>query len=56
MQGESLYPLKLQPALHVKVWGGRKLSEQLHKPLPTPRALRRVMGVARYGARTQRQA
>ena len=35
MQGESLYPLKLQPALHVKVWGGRRLSEQLSKALPT---------------------
>lgn len=31
----SLYPLKLQPALHVKVWGGRKLAERLNKPLPT---------------------
>ncbi len=31
----KLYPLKLQPALHVKVWGGRKLAQMLHKDLPT---------------------
>ncbi len=30
-----LYPLKLQSALHVKVWGGRKLATELGKPLPT---------------------
>ena len=30
-----LYPLKLQPALHVKVWGGRMLEEALNKRLPT---------------------
>ena len=30
-----LYPLKLQPALHVKVWGGRRLATQLRKTLPT---------------------
>lgn len=30
-----LYPLKLQSALHVKVWGGRRLATQLDKTLPT---------------------
>lgn len=30
-----LYPLKLQSALHVKVWGGRRLASQLGKSLPT---------------------
>lgn len=29
------YPLLLQPALHVKVWGGRKLETVMHKPLPS---------------------
>lgn len=32
---QPLYPLLLQPALHVKVWGGRKLADVLGKPLPT---------------------
>lgn len=32
----ALYPLKLAPALHSKVWGGRKLETQLGKSLPTP--------------------
>ena len=32
----SLYPMKLQPTLHVKVWGGRMLAERLNKPLPSP--------------------
>lgn len=31
----DLYPLLLRPALHVKVWGGRKLQHLLHKDLPT---------------------
>ncbi|HUN10353.1 MAG TPA: class I mannose-6-phosphate isomerase [Aggregatilineales bacterium] len=31
----SLYPLKIQPALHVKVWGGRKLETLYHRALPT---------------------
>ncbi len=31
----TLYPLLLNPALHVKVWGGRKLETLLHKDLPT---------------------
>ena len=31
----SLYPLLLNPALHVKVWGGRQLETLLHKALPT---------------------
>ena len=31
----DLYPLLLEPSLHVKVWGGRKLSNVLHKSLPT---------------------
>jgi mannose-6-phosphate isomerase len=30
-----LYPFLLQPALHVKVWGGRRLETSLHKALPT---------------------
>ena len=30
-----LYPLKLEAALHVKVWGGRRLATQMGKPLPT---------------------
>ena len=30
----DLYPLKLQPALHVKVWGGMRLHEVLDKPPP----------------------
>ncbi len=35
MPDVSLYPLKLQPTLHVKVWGGQKLAERLNKSLPT---------------------
>lgn len=31
----ALYPLLLNPSLHVKVWGGRQLETVLHKPLPT---------------------
>jgi mannose-6-phosphate isomerase len=31
----TLDPLLLEPALHVKVWGGRKLETMLHKTLPT---------------------
>lgn len=34
MPDVSLYPLKLQPTLHVKVWGGRQLAQKLNKPLP----------------------
>ena len=34
MRSERLYPLKLQPTLHVKVWGGRKLADLLNKELP----------------------
>jgi mannose-6-phosphate isomerase len=30
-----LYPLLLRPALHVKVWGGRRLQTLLNKDLPT---------------------
>lgn len=30
-----LYPLLLEPSLHTKVWGGRKLETVLHKTLPT---------------------
>lgn len=30
-----LYPFLLQPALHVKVWGGRRLETSLNKHLPT---------------------
>ena len=29
-----LYPLKLEPSPHVKVWGGRRLAERLNKTLP----------------------
>ena len=35
MPPPPLYPLKLQPALHVKVWGGRKLASLLNKTLPS---------------------
>jgi mannose-6-phosphate isomerase len=31
----SLYPLLLQPSLHTKIWGGRKLETVLGKKLPT---------------------
>ncbi len=31
----ALYPLLLQPSLHTKVWGGCKLADEMHKPLPT---------------------
>lgn len=31
----SLYPFLLDPALHVKVWGGRKLATLMDKSLPT---------------------
>lgn len=31
----SLYPLLLDPSLHIKVWGGRRLGEMMDKPLPT---------------------
>ncbi len=31
----SLYPLVLEAALHVKVWGGRRLETKLNKTLPT---------------------
>ena len=31
----TLYPLLLNPALHVKVWGGRRLETVMHKALPT---------------------
>jgi mannose-6-phosphate isomerase len=31
----ELYPLLLEPTLHVKVWGGRKLQTEMNKPLPT---------------------
>lgn len=31
----ALYPLLLEPTLHVKVWGGRKLGEIMAKNLPT---------------------
>jgi mannose-6-phosphate isomerase len=31
----DLYPLLIDPALHVKVWGGRKLQTLLGKALPT---------------------
>jgi mannose-6-phosphate isomerase len=31
----TLYPLLLEPSLHVKVWGGRKLQTVMGKALPT---------------------
>ncbi len=31
----KLYPLLLSPALHTRVWGGRRLATMLHKDLPT---------------------
>ena len=34
-EARMLYPLKLDSALHVKVWGGRRLATQLRKRLPT---------------------
>lgn len=30
-----LYPLHLTPVMHTRVWGGRRLHDDLHKPLPT---------------------
>jgi mannose-6-phosphate isomerase len=35
MQKTNLYPFLMQPALHTKVWGGRKLNTLLGKELPT---------------------
>lgn len=35
MNTQTLYPLLLDPALHVYVWGGRKLETRLGIPLPT---------------------
>jgi mannose-6-phosphate isomerase len=35
MSNPALYPLKLKPSLHIKVWGGRKLSTDMNKALPT---------------------
>ncbi|MCA9881869.1 MAG: class I mannose-6-phosphate isomerase [Anaerolineae bacterium] len=35
MNTPILYPFKLAPSLHVKVWGGRKLQTVMNKPLPT---------------------
>ena len=35
MTASALYPLKLCPSLHVKVWGGRRLASLMHKSLPT---------------------
>lgn len=34
MRKTRLYPLKLQPSLHVKVWGGRRLAVEMNKRLP----------------------
>lgn len=31
----QLYPMLLNPALHTRVWGGRRLETELGKPLPT---------------------
>ena len=35
MSDLALYPLKLKPTLHVKVWGGSRLNTLLDKPLPS---------------------
>ena len=35
MSTNSLYPLKLSPALHAKIWGGRRLKTMMQKRLPT---------------------
>ena len=35
MRKTGLYPLKLKPSLHVKVWGGRRLAVEMGKKLPT---------------------
>lgn len=35
MQKTNLYPMLLEPALLVKVWGGRRLETVMHKTLPT---------------------
>ncbi len=35
MTQPKLYPFKLAPSLHVKVWGGRNLSSEMNIPLPT---------------------
>lgn len=35
MATNSLYPLKLTPALHTKIWGGHRLKTLMGKPLPT---------------------
>ncbi|MCY4018790.1 MAG: class I mannose-6-phosphate isomerase [Chloroflexi bacterium] len=35
MRATNLYPLKLKPRLHVKVWGGSRLKSHLNKPQPT---------------------
>ncbi len=35
MEQTTLYPMLLEPTLHVKVWGGRHLETVMHKALPT---------------------
>lgn len=35
MDKTVLYPMLLEPVLHVKVWGGRRLETVMHKTLPT---------------------
>ena len=35
MQNQSLYPLMLQPSLHIKVWGGKRLNTVLNKRVPS---------------------
>ncbi len=35
METTNLYPMLLEPALHVKIWGGRRLESVMHKALPT---------------------
>ncbi len=35
MSANALYPLKLRPALHTKIWGGRRLNTLMGKLLPS---------------------
>ena len=35
MQKHGLYPLMLQPSLHIKVWGGKRLKTVLNKRVPS---------------------
>ena len=56
MPKATLYPLLLEPALHVKVWGGRRLETVMHKHLPTAEPYGEAVGDARQRHRRQRRA